>query len=207
MALINQFSAGLAEGNLPPLGLWSYLFLACLVAVEGPVITGLAAVIAATGAMNPLGVFAAASLGNAGADAGWYLLGYLGRFEVLTARFKWLGQHTTSIKRLEAEIHQHALKILLLAKLTLSLSVPALIAAGMARVPPSRWLPGLLVGELIWTGSLVLVGYYLTEQIRQLERGLHLLAAVSLVVLLGLGLWLIRRLLHSTAGPGVDQGR
>ncbi len=52
-------------------GLWAYLGLALLVAVEGPIITLLAAVAAAAGALSPFAVFAAAALGNLTGDLLW----------------------------------------------------------------------------------------------------------------------------------------
>lgn len=199
LELLQEFWHGLQSGNLPPWGYWSYILLALLVAVEGPSVTLFAAVIAATGAMHPGWVFMAAVAGNISADVGWYLLGYLGRFEVWTERFGWLRQQQSAIQRLEQEMRQHTVKILLAAKLTLSLVVPALIATGMARVPWRSWLPIILLGELVWTGGLVLAGLYLTKQIQRLEQGLQMLAIVGAVLFLMVVLWLVRRVFHAPA--------
>ena len=110
---------------------WNYILLAILVALEGPSVTIVGAVIASTGRLHPEWVFLAAAIGNLSADLGWYMLGYWGRFEVLATRFGWLRKHQVQITRLEHEMNQHAFKILLVGKLTLSMSIPALIAAGM----------------------------------------------------------------------------
>ena len=58
-------------GALPELGYWSYLLLAILVAVEGPSVTILGALLASTGVLRPGLVFAAAAIGNLSADIGW----------------------------------------------------------------------------------------------------------------------------------------
>ena len=191
--IFQQFWAGLVGGTLPQWGVWSYILLAILVAIEGPSATIIGAIIASRGAMRPDWVFVAASLGNLSADIGWYTLGYLGRFEILTKHIGWLRQRRAKISQLEGEIREHTVKILLPAKLTLSMMVPTLIAAGMARVPWQRWLPIVLLGEFLWTGSLVIGGYYLGESIRRLEQGLQLVAIIGAVVVIGYLIWLFKR--------------
>ncbi|MEW5961330.1 MAG: VTT domain-containing protein, partial [Chloroflexota bacterium] len=150
-------------------------------------------ILASRGAMRPGWVFVAASLGNLGADIGWYTLGYLGRFEVLAKQIGWLRQHRARIAHLERELRQHAVRILLLAKLTLSMVIPTLIAAGMARVPWQRWLPTLVLGEFLWTGILVVGGYYLGESIKRLEQGLQFLAVGGAILLIGGLIWFLRQ--------------
>jgi membrane protein DedA with SNARE-associated domain len=194
MEFLHSIWTYIAEGTIPLLGFWSYVVIAILVALEGPSITILAALLAATGALDPILVFVAASIGNLCADIGWYLLGYLGRFERLKVNIGWLRKHEQRINRLEFEMKQHALKILLVAKLTLSMSVPALIAAGMARVPFRRWFPAIFLAECVWTGSLTFIGYNLGEYITQLQQGMQVLAIIGLLIFIGFTIWLIKRI-------------
>ena len=191
--IFNIVWAGLTEGTLPLLGYWSYVIIAVLVAFEGPSITILAALLASSGALDPVAVFIAASMGNLSADIGWYLLGYLGRFEVLAQRIGWLRKRQVQVTHFEQKLKQHAVKILLMAKLTLSMSVPALIAAGMARVRWRRWFPAVFLAECIWTGSLVFIGYHLGNYVKQLEIGLQIIAIIGLIVFVGLLIWFIKK--------------
>jgi len=72
--------------------------------------------------------------------------------------------------------------------------IPSLLAAGLAKVPLKRWLPALLVGETFWTGTLVLTGYYATEAIKQVEKGLHYVGiAGSILFVLVILIWVLRR--------------
>ena len=73
------------------------------------------------------------------------------------------GVRESLIKHLEAHMIRHATRLLFLAKLTLSFVIPSLIAAGLLRIPMRRWFPALILAETLWTGSLVLIGYYTTE--------------------------------------------
>jgi membrane protein DedA with SNARE-associated domain len=196
--IFNLVWIALTQGTLPLLGYWTYVFIAMLVAIEGPGTTLFAALLASTGVLDPVAVFIAASLGNLSADIGWYLLGYLGRFEVLTQHIGWLRQHQARIVRTEQKMKEHAIKILLLAKLSLSMSVPALIAAGMARVRWRRWFPTIFLGECIWTGSLVFIGYHLGAYIKQFEKGIEVIAVAGVVIFGGLLIWLVKKLGRSS---------
>lgn len=177
---------------------WSYLLLALLVAVEGPSATILGAFLASTGVLRPGWVFVAAAMGNSAADIGWYMLGYLGRFEVLMRHIGWLRKYQSQINFLEREMTRHATKVLLVAKLTLGMSIPALVAAGMAHVPWRRWYPPILIAECIWTGSLVLIGYYLGQYVRQFEIGMQLVAVAGVIISVATGIWLIKRMRGSS---------
>ncbi len=185
--VIATFWQNLQQGQLPQLGAWNYALLALLVAVEGPIATLLGAAAAATGLMRPDLVFLSAAAGNLLADLGWYTLGYLGRVEWLLRYGRWLGVRQRHLERLQRGMRHHARKILLVAKLTAGLVIPSLISAGLARVPLRRWFPVVVVAEMLWTGTLVLVGYYAAAAIAQVERGLHILAILG-AVLLFLGL-------------------
>lgn len=174
----------IASGEIPQLGVWSYILLAALVAVEGPVATLVGAVAAASGLLRPGYVFLAASAGNLTADSLWYLLGYVGKIDWIKRLGKRFGLHPEYISWFQQQMQTHAIKILFVAKLTLSLSLPALIGAGLARVPWRRWFATIFFAECIWTGGLVLAGYYLSQFVRQLELGFQIAAGVGLVAAL-----------------------
>ncbi len=180
--LLQSFAFALRSGQLPQLGAWTYVLLAVLVAVEGPIATLLGAAAASAGIMNPIGVFAAAAIGNLTADSLWYTLGYLGKVGSLLRFGNRLGIQANTLGRLETEMRDRAARILFVAKLTLSMMLPALIAAGLVKAPWRRWFPALLAGEMIWTGSLVIIGFYTTEAIKGVGRGVEYAALGGAVV-------------------------
>jgi membrane protein DedA with SNARE-associated domain len=165
-----------------PLGSLAYVLFALLVAVEGPITTLAGAVAASAGYLNPVLVFISASLGNLTADTLWYSLGYLGKTEWLVKYGSWLGIKETFITRLQTDIHAHIHKILFIAKLTLGLVIPTLLAAGLARVPFKRWFGVLFTAECIWTGSLVVIGYYFGYMIQRVETNLRWLSLAGVVI-------------------------
>jgi membrane protein DedA with SNARE-associated domain len=205
--LIHDFWKNLQSGQLPNLGYWDYVLLALFVAIEGPIATLLGAAAASAGLLHLDLVFVSASTGNLTSDTLWYYLGYAGKIEWLLHYGRWLGVRRHHLDRLEQGMHDHAPKILLLAKLTAGFVIPALIAAGLARIPWRRWFPPIAAGEVVWTGSLVLIGYYATEAIKQVEHDVRYLVPVaSGFFVLTLFLWLVRRVIKHRVGLNNSNG-
>ncbi len=181
---LRLFWSTLAVGQIQRLGAWNYVLLALFVLVEGPIATLLGAVAAAAGLLNPYLVFLSASFGNLSADTLWYLLGRSGRIEWLLHYGRILGIRKAHIERFVRDMHTHAVKVLLLAKLTASFAIPALIAAGIARIPWRRTFSIVFVGECIWTGTLVLLGYHFSSSLTRLEEGLQVVAIIGFILVL-----------------------
>lgn len=174
---------------------WQYILIFLLVAIEGAGVTLTAAALAGTGILTPAWVFLAAGTGNLTGDLCWYLLGYFGQFEKLLRWFPRFAKFQPQINQFRQQVNQHAPKMLLIAKLSLGVvSIPTLVAAGMARVPLWRIAPVQILGEVIWTGSLLLIGVYLGQYIKQFERGLQIASIVGGAVVLLIVLWLLRKL-------------
>jgi membrane protein DedA with SNARE-associated domain len=177
--------------------IWPYLLLSLLVAVEGPLATLGAAIASSTGYLDPWLVFVFASCGNLSADILWYSLGYMGKLDLLDRYGKWLGFNQTIILKLKQDMHDHVGKFLFVAKLTLGLVVPTLIAAGLTRVPWKRWVGLLVIAEGIWTGGLVLAGYYYGQYIIHIEKNLKIISiAATIIMVIGLGIYFLRRRSH-----------
>jgi membrane protein DedA with SNARE-associated domain len=158
------------------LGIWAYVLLALLVIVEGPIATLAGAVAASAGFMKPLPVFFSAAAANLLSDCLWYTLGYLGKMEWVHRYGGYVGVRASVVNRLQSDIQRHAPRLLFLAKMTLGFTIPALVATGLARVPMRRWLGVLMVSETVWTGTLVVLGFYFGKYAQTLERGIEFMA-------------------------------
>jgi membrane protein DedA with SNARE-associated domain len=179
---IHDLIMTLRSGHLPELGFWTYIILGLLVLVEGPIATLLGAAAASAGLMRPLGVFASAAIGNLTADSLWYTLGYLGKTRWIRQFGQRFGIRESLVNHLEQQMIEHATRVLFLAKLTLSFVIPSLIAAGLLRIPWRRWFPALIAAETLWTGSLVLIGFYTTEAIKRVQAWVQYTAlSVSII--------------------------
>ena len=178
-------------------GAWSYPLLVVLVIIEGPIVTLLASVAASVGYMRLPLVMVSALVGSAIADTLWYYLGYTHSEERILRYGRWLGLRRHHVEQLQKEMHQHAPKLLFVAKFVSVLATPTLIAAGLARVPFRRWFPIVFLGELIWVAVLAFIGSRAAEVVRPVELGLHYLPLVGGLALLILLPLVARRLKSS----------
>jgi membrane protein DedA with SNARE-associated domain len=181
---------------LPHLGYWTYLVISVLVAFEGPVTTLVAAAAASAGLLHPLLVFIFAAAGNLTSDSLWYSLGRAGKIDRLSRLGHKFSITPEMLAWLKKSMNRHAMKIMFVAKLTMSFMIPTLITAGLSKVPWRRWFPAVFAGEIIWTGLLVLIGYYATEAIKRVEQDIEYLTIGLSVLFILFILWMSRRLLQ-----------
>jgi membrane protein DedA with SNARE-associated domain len=188
---IKFFWHAVQQGDLlHSLGIWNYVIMSTLVIVEGPAATLLGAAAASGGYMNPVAVFFVAALSNMTSDLIWYTLGYSGKIEWAMKLGRKFGLRDRYVKRLQAGMHNHAAKIIFVAKLTNGFSLASLVAAGLTRVPIKRWLPSLVFAETNWTGMLVLIGFHATQALTKVEHRMEIVIVImSIIFLAGILVW------------------
>jgi membrane protein DedA with SNARE-associated domain len=71
--------------------------------------------------------------------------------------------------------------------------IPTLVATGLARVSWRRWFLPLVLAESIWTGTLVVFGYFFGQAIERLEASFQVLTIAGTVLLVIIILRLISR--------------
>lgn len=206
LELLQQFWTNLQHGQLPQLGSWNYLLLAFLILWQGPVATLLGGAAASAGLLKPELVFLAGMTGNLTADILWYTIGRSGNVDRLFKPGGRLGKYSTRFNLLQDGMRRHSTKILLLAKLSAGFALPTLVAAGISRLRWRRWFPVVFVGETIWTGSLVLIGYFATEAIKKIEHGLQLAVAGFSFLFFVAAIWFIHRHLRNSEIFNVPSG-
>lgn len=176
---------------------WPYALIVVLVAVEGEATILLAAGVAATGYLNPFSVMVAATLGNLIADVLWFALGYYGKIDWLIQRVKWLGITAQKMEALKRLIHRDVIKLLIIAKLTNWMMIPALVATGVARVPWKRWFPLIFVSDLIIGTVMVSLGYFMTASLLQIQKGVQFVAVAFTLLFVLFAAIYIRRIMRS----------
>jgi membrane protein DedA with SNARE-associated domain len=155
--------------------------------------------------MRPIPVFIAASTGNLVADSLWYGLGYAGKIEWALRFGRRMGIDQRHLEHLEHNLREHAVKVVFLAKLTVSFVIPTLVAAGLVKAPWRKWFPPVFIGEMIWTGSLMLVGYYATEAIKRVEQGVEYITLFGAALFLVFLLWFGRRITKAQVEEEVEE--
>lgn len=171
---------------LGQLGHWNYALLALLTLVEGPLATLVGATLAAGGVLNPWLVFIVATFSNMTADFLWYSLGRLGGQQRLKWLFKKAHIKETIVNQLTWQIQTHDVPLLFTAKITMSFSIPAFIAAGIAEVPGRRVLMALLPAEMLWTGPLTLTGYLFGQSVLRFQNTFTLIGIGGGIIFIGI---------------------
>jgi len=109
----------------------------------------------------------------------------MGKTEWMYHIGRWLGVRPSLIEHLKRSMLKHATRVMFLAKITVSFVIPALITAGLLRVPWKRWFPAFIVAEVLWTGTLVFIGYYTTESLKRVQQGVEYIGlGVSIAVVI-----------------------
>jgi membrane protein DedA with SNARE-associated domain len=96
-------------------------------------------------------------------------------------------------------MHHYAPRILLVAKITSGLVIPSLVAAGLVRVPWKKWFPPVAIGEIIWTGSLVFIGYHAANLVKFVEKDVQWFVFGSTFIFILVLIVLVRRALQRRA--------
>ncbi len=173
--IFDTVSELLRSEGLQEWGAWSYPLFTALVIIEGRIVTLLATVAASVGYMRLPLVMVCAIVGGLVADTLWYLLGYKFGEEHILRYGRWLGLRRHHLQKMLTGIQERGPMLLTVAKFSSVLVIPALVAAGVARVPFRRWFPIVLLGELVWVTALAVIGFQTAEVVRRVELGLHYL--------------------------------
>ncbi len=156
--------------------LWAYLLVVFLVAFEGEATILLAAGAASAGYLNPFGVLFAVTIGNVVSDVGWYALGYYSKVDWLVHRLHWLGITVEKVNVAKHIVRRDAVKLLIFSKLTNWITIPALIATGLAKVPWKRWFPLIVISNFLIGAVVMSLGYFAASNIMRIQSGLRYVA-------------------------------
>jgi membrane protein DedA with SNARE-associated domain len=140
-----------------------YSLLIPLAFVEGHVISLIVGFLARLGYLNAFIGGTLVIIGNLLGDMCLYWLGYHKGEKVARSWGKYIGVTDQSIGKAREIFHAHKSKILFVSKVTngFGLAMAVLFTAGMSRIPFKTFMFWNTIGECIWTGFLVSMGYFL----------------------------------------------
>jgi membrane protein DedA with SNARE-associated domain len=157
--------------------------------VEGPIISVICGILISQGQLNFWVVYLVVMLGDLIGDVIWYYLGY--HFGYTFAR-KWgkrFGLTEEKISKVKEKFHTHTNFILFFSKITngLGLALAVLFTAGLAKIPFKRYIAINIIGQCIWSGILLSIGYFFgsaLNQIKSIEGKISIVIVVVLVAFL-----------------------
>ena len=148
-----------------------------------------------SGFFRPIPVFLAIITYNLLADMVWYSIGRFSKMEWIKKIATRLRINLSTIDDLEYEIQKHSARLLFLAKLTVGLPIPSLIATGLSKVPVRRWIGMLVLGELLKTSVLVSLIFLYASAMKKASEEMQaiLLTMTAFVVIAGVIWWKKRK--------------
>lgn len=174
---------------------WGYPAMLLFMTVEGPIVTMIAAFLSSLGYFNVFAVFGLSVLGDVLGDMVLYSIGYFGGQIALLRAEKILKIKESIVEKIQEKFRTSGAKIIFYVKATTGLCYITFILAGTARMQLTKFVKYSILGGLVWSSFLVIVGYffgYAAERISQYIKyaGIIIFAGA---VLFFIGLTLYKR--------------
>lgn len=139
---------------------WGYPAMLLLMTLEGPIVTVIAAFLASLGYFNIFIVFVLSVSGDVIGDIILYFIGYFGGHGILTKAEKFLKIKESVVEKLRERFRTSGAKIIFYVKATTGLCYITFILAGTARMRLSKFVKYSVLGGLVWSSFLVIIGYF-----------------------------------------------
>ncbi|MFA6285132.1 MAG: DedA family protein [Parcubacteria group bacterium] len=169
---------------------WGYPLMFVLMLFEGPFATMIAAFLASQGYFNVGIVFILSVLGDVLGDIGLYHIGYFGGPHIIEKAQKILRISDATVEKLKRKFHQNSGRLIFYVKSTTGLSYITFTLAGALRMKLLKFMKYSILGGLVWSSLLVVLGYffgYAAEQISQYIKyagiAIFVCALIALVVI------------------------
>jgi membrane-associated protein len=179
---------------------YKYSIIVPLAFLEGHFISLLVGFLARNGQLNIFIAGMCVMAGNLLGDIVLYWLGYFKGEKFLKKWSRYVGISDEKITKTRSLYSVHKSKILLLSKVTngFGLSMAILFTAGIVRIGFLEYLFWNIIGESIWTGSLISIGYFLGDVYLTVDSIFFKMGIVVLFLLIVISLFYYLRKILKT---------
>jgi membrane-associated protein len=184
---------------------WGYFGLLPLMIIEGPIVTIIAAVLAALGAFNVYVVLVFSIVGDLIGDILTYAVGYKFGMGFVRHVGKYFGITEPLVLKMEKYFKKHGGKTIFLVKSTTGLCWATFTAAGIFKMDFKKFVKYSFYGGIVWSSFLVAMGYfygYLWREIRNYIQWVGwVIASIALVTIVAIIIfkkWQSRKILEES---------
>lgn len=141
---------------------YKYVIIVPLITVVQPILAVAVGIMGRLDLIDIPTAYAVLVLAALVGDAAWYWIGYKFGERFLAKFGRFVGLSPLHVHVAKILFHKHHAPILVISKLVngLGLSVAVLFAAGMSRIPFGRFFLFNAIGEITWSGMMIIVGYF-----------------------------------------------
>ncbi len=164
---------------------YKYFILFPITIVEGPVVMVLAGFLYRLGYFSFIPLYLTLILADLVGDFVWYGVGYHFGRSLVQKHGKFLSITEELFHKIEAKFHEHQNKILFISKMTMGFGFAhvTLIGAGIVRVPFKKYVLLNFLGGFIWTGFLMLIGYFFGNLYTVIEGKFKIVSVIALIII------------------------
>ncbi len=170
-----------------------YWILLPLMIIEGPIVTLVAALMASLGVFNIWIVFLLSVLGDMLGDVIFYGIGRWKGMMFVQKFGRHIGITKALVLKMEKYFKNHGGKTIVIVKSTTGLCWATFVAAGIVKMPFRKFVTYSILGGLVWSSFLVVMGYffgYLYEQIADyINYAGWIIGSLALAFFVGIGLY------------------
>ncbi|HWC57552.1 MAG TPA: VTT domain-containing protein [Candidatus Paceibacterota bacterium] len=167
-----------------------YGLICILGLLEGPFLAIITGSLLRLGFLSFIPLYISLMSGDLIGDCLWYGVGYLYGSTALRKIAKLFALGDDSPKRVQKLFNKYHEKILFFSKVTngFGLAIPILATAGATRVPFGRFITINMLGQFLWTGALIGLGYFFSHLFIISHSGLlkALLAVATIITIYGI---------------------
>jgi len=158
------------------------IMLAC---AEGPILSMLFGVLLRMGYIKLVPIYVALMLGDLLGDVLWYEIGRHFGHPFIKRFGKYFNITESSVEKVTLIFHKYKHRILFISKVSngFGFALVTLMTAGMAQIPFWRYLSINVVGQFVWTGFLLSVGYFFGHAYVLVDSVLWRLSIIALFII------------------------
>lgn len=174
---------------------YKYFFIFVIVVIEGPIITTLSGLLLHLNYVHLWPIYLTLVAGDLTADMIWYVIGRYGAYRFARKYGRYVGVTEALLTKTEALFKHHQNKILFFSKITMGFgfALVVLMSAGMARVSFKKYMALNTLGQFIWTGFLLSIGYFFGKFYLVINKDLQRLSLFAFIIVVMAALHGFRR--------------
>lgn len=165
---------------------WVYLLVICFASIAGPILSLIFGVLIKLGYFPFLPVYIALIMGDLLGDTAWYMVGRKWGHGFIRRFGKFFSVSESAVEKVTHIFKKYSSRILIISKITngFGFAIVTLITAGLSRVPFAQYLSLNVIGQFVWSGMLIGVGYYFSHAYLAVDGVLGKMSVIALFVCL-----------------------
>jgi membrane protein DedA with SNARE-associated domain len=163
-----------------------YAIIIVFACIEGPILSIIFGTLIQAKLVDFFPIYAALILGDVLGDTIWYYVGYYVGHPFIKRFGKYVSVTESKVLKISTVFHRHKDWIIFVSKITngFGFSLVTLITAGIVKIPFGRYIFFNFLGQFLWTGLLIVVGYFFSNLYTQIDNWLGRASLLGLFIVL-----------------------